>query len=58
MTNWKDQPEDQWNLADKPKECNANRIVFYANDDSPSTLLQQLMIRERDTNNGGHGWAW
>ena len=58
MTNWKDQPEDQWNLADKPKECNANRIVFYATEDAPQTLLQQLMIRERDTNNGGHGWAW
>ena len=58
VTNWKDQPEDQWNLADKPKECNANRIVFYARTAAPQTLLQQLMIRERDTNNGGHGWAW
>ena len=35
MTNWKDQPEDQWNLADKPKECNANRIVFYARSRRP-----------------------
>ena len=58
MTNWKDQPEKEWKLADEPWECNANRIVFYANDESPSTLLQQLMIRERDTNNGGHGWVW
>ena len=57
MINWKDQPENQWKLADKPKECNANRTVFYACNDSPPTLLQQLMIRERDTNNGGHGWA-
>ena len=58
MINWKDQLEKEWKLADESWECNANRIVFYANDESPSTLLQQLMIRERDTNKGGHGWAW
>ena len=58
MTNWKDQPEDQWKLADKPRECKASRIVFYARTAAPPTLLQQLMIRERDTNNGSHGWAW
>ena len=55
VINWKDQPENQWKLADESWECNANRIVFYALDDAPQQLLQQLMIRERDTNNGGHG---
>jgi hypothetical protein len=57
VINWKDQPENQWKLADGSWECNANRIVWYACDDAPQTLLQQLMIRERHTNDGGHGWA-
>jgi hypothetical protein len=58
VINWKGQPENQWKLADESWECNSNRIVFYATVAAPQTLLQQLMIRERDTNNGGHGWAW
>ena len=58
MTNWKDQPENQWKLADEPWECNANSIVFFARTAAPPTLIQQLMIRERNTTNGGHGWAW
>ena len=58
MTNWKDQPENEWKLADEPWECNANRIVFFARTAAPQTLIQQLMIKERDTNNGGHDWAW
>jgi hypothetical protein len=33
----------------------ASRLLFDACDDAPQTLLQQLMIRERLPENGGHG---
>ena len=58
VINWKDQQPDQWDLAEDTWECDARRIYFYDLAEAPQSIVRKAMIKERDTENGGHGWKW
>ena len=53
-----DQQPDQWDLAEDTWECDARRIYFYDLAEAPQSIVRKAMIKERDTQNGGHGWKW
>ena len=58
MQNWKDQEPTEWILADEPWECDARRIYFYDRAEAQQTLVKKAIIKERNTDDGGHGWKW
>ena len=58
VINWKDQEPDKWDLAEETWECDAKRIYFYDLAEAQQTLVSKAMIRERNTETGGHGWKW
>ena len=58
VINWKDQEPDKWDLAEDTWECDARRIYFYDLAEAPQSIVRKAMIKERDTENGGHGWKW
>ena len=58
VINWQDQTPDKWDLADETWECDAKRIYFYDLAEAQQTLVRKAMIRERNTETGGHGWKW
>ena len=58
VINWKDQEPDKWDLAKETWECDAKRIYFYDLAEAQQSLVRKAIIRERDTENGGHGWKW
>ena len=58
VINWKDQQPDQWDLAEDTWECDARRIYFYDRAEAPHPIVRKAMIKERNTETGGHGWKW
>ena len=58
VINWKDEEPDKWDLAEETWECDAKRIYFYDRAEAQQTLVRKAMIRERNTETGGHGWKW
>ena len=51
-------PIDKWDLAEGTWECDAKRINFYDRAEAQQSLVRKAIIKERDTENGGHGWKW
>ena len=58
VINWKDEEPDKWDLAEETWECDAKRIYFYDRAEAQQTLVRKAIIKERDTETGGHGWKW
>ena len=58
VINWKDEEPDKWDLAEETWECDAKRIYFYDLAEAPQPIVRKAMIKQRDTQNGGHGWKW
>ena len=58
VINWKDEEPDKWDLADETWECDAKRIYFYDRAEAPQCIVRKAIIKERDTEAGGHGWKW
>ena len=58
VQNWQDKDPTEWLLAEETWECDARRIYFYDRAEAQQTLVRKAMIRERNTDEGGHGWKW